>query len=544
MGDSVQVAPLAREQGAPKRLVQERPRSSSPWLPWWQLGTLLALLTWLYGPTLVRLARQWFTDQNFSHGIFVPAFAFFVVWQKRKEINEIVAAPSWTGTPILVSGLLMLVLGVLGAELFFSRSSLLLVIAGLVILFWGWLTFRAILFPWACLILMIPIPAIILQKVTFPLQIFASKVAAAMLRLVGVPVYREGNVINLPAMPLEVVQACSGIRSLLSLITLAIIYGYLLEQRKSMRIFLAVLAVPIAIFANSLRIVGTGLLVQYWDPDKAEGFFHTFQGWLIFVLSLAMLFALHRLANRFWPVSGDPVPATRNNAGGNTGESRGPIPHSLKIVTVRFAVAAVFMCVTALMLQARSSKEVFPPRQSLNAFPSSLGSWTARDIPIDQQTLDILGSGEFLLRDYASSSEQAPPVNLFIAYFPSQRMGDTIHSPSHCLPGAGWVPTQKALVPISVPGGNSFLANRFVISKAGDRQLAMYWFQAHDREVANEYWAKYYLVADSIRMNRSDGALVRLMTPMLRGESADAAQARVMKLGSQIIPLLDTYIPR
>jgi exosortase len=288
MGDSVQVAPL----------VDERRGSSFFILPQWQGVVLFLLVAWLYSSILWRLAKQWINDPNFSHGIFVPVFALFVLWQKRKEISEVVRAPSWTGLPVLVCALVTLVLGVMGAELFFSRASLLLLIAGLTILFLGWPFFRLVSFPWAFLILMIPIPEILFQKVTFPLQILASKVAAALLPLAGVPVLREGNIITLPSMPLEVAEACSGIRSLLSLLTLAIIYGYLLDDRKWMRILLAVSAIPIAVVANSLRIVGTGLLVQYWDPEKAEGFFHTFSGWLIFVVSLVMLFTLHSLIGR------------------------------------------------------------------------------------------------------------------------------------------------------------------------------------------------------------------------------------------------------
>jgi exosortase len=197
-------------------------------------------------------------------------------------------------------GLFVLIVGVLGAELFLSRSSLLLVGAGLIVLFWGWGIFRAVLFPWAFLALMIPIPAILFNQITFPLQLLASKLAAWSLPLLGVPVLREGNVIQLPAMALEVAEACSGIRSLLSLVTLAIIYGYLLSDSVRMRVVLALAAIPIAVAANSLRIIGTGLLVQYWDPDKAEGFFHTFSGWLIFLVSLGMLFVLHKGLERIW----------------------------------------------------------------------------------------------------------------------------------------------------------------------------------------------------------------------------------------------------
>ena len=285
VGQYSQVAPLpARIPGAP---------ASKYW--WSRTIVLVGLISWLYFSTIVHLAGQWWQDPNFSHGFFVPAFALLVLWQDRSRLAGLVAAPSIWGLGIIVFALCVLVVGVLGAELFLSRISLLLLIAGLIVYFRGWQFFRAILFPWAFLVLMIPVPAIIFNQITFPLQLLASRVAAGLLPWAGVPVLREGNVINLPAMALEVADACSGIRSLLSLGTLAIIYGYLMESRISIRIILALASVPIAVAANSLRIVGTGLLVQYWDPQKAEGFFHAFSGWLIFVVSLAMLFALHRL---------------------------------------------------------------------------------------------------------------------------------------------------------------------------------------------------------------------------------------------------------
>ena len=213
----------------------------------------------------------------------------------------------------------------------------------------------------------------------------------------------------------------------------------------------------------------------------------------------------------------------------------------------RFGIAAILMLATALVLQAHSRTEYFPPRELLSSLPLQIDAWTGTDDTLDQQTLAILGPGEFLVRDYENTSQSQPQsepwVNLYIAYFPTQKAGDTIHSPNHCLPGAGWVPTSRERVQLTRPDGSSFPVNRYVVAKGEDRQLVLYWFQAHGRAVASEYWAKYYLVADSVRMNRSDGGLVRLMTPMLDGESPDSAQARLMKLGSQLIPLLDKYIP-
>lgn len=272
---------------------------------WWQWLVLAALIALLYHDILSRLTQQWLNDPNFSHGFFVPAFSAFVIWNERKRLAGLGAQPSWWGALLVALSLCVLVVGVLGAELFLSRSSLVLLLGGLLLQFRGWPWMRALFFPWAFLLLMIPIPAIVFNQIAFPLQLLASKLASVLLSLFGVPVLREGNVIHLPAMSLEVVEACSGIRSLMSLGTLAIIYGYFLESGIWRRVLLALGAIPIAVAANSLRIVGTGLLGQYWDPDKAQGFFHTFSGWLIFVMSLALLFGLHgmlRLGER-WMIS-------------------------------------------------------------------------------------------------------------------------------------------------------------------------------------------------------------------------------------------------
>ncbi|MGA9543849.1 MAG: exosortase [Candidatus Sulfotelmatobacter sp.] len=260
----------------------------------WKAGVLIVLLAWLYFPIVSRLAEQCWNDPNCSHGFIVPIFSIFVLWRERSRLAVLTPHPSAWGVPLLVLAMCVLVLGVLGAELFLSRVSLLLLLAGLIVLFLGWGYFRAVLFPWAFLILMIPPPAILFNQVTFPLQILASELAAAFLRLVGIPVLREGNIIKTTVITLEVAEACSGIRSLLSLVTLAIIYGFLAETRKSIRIALVVAAIPIAVVANGLRIVGADVLAQHWGPNTAEGFLHAFSGWLIFLLSLALLILFHR----------------------------------------------------------------------------------------------------------------------------------------------------------------------------------------------------------------------------------------------------------
>jgi len=269
---------------------------------WWKGAVIAILIGFLYYDILARLLVDWWSDPNFSHGFLVPAFSAFVVWQNRKHLAALPADPSWFGLGVIAGALATLIVGVLGAEFFLSRASFPLLAAGLVIYFLGWRHFRAVLFPWAFLFFMIPVPAIIFNQVAFPLQFLAARLASSLLELLRVPVLREGNVIQLPTMALEVAQACSGIRSLMSLGALSVIYGYFLETRWLLRVLLVLAAIPIAVVANGLRVMGTGLLGYYWDPDKAEGFFHTFSGWVIFVISLAMLFAFHAVLR--WIASG------------------------------------------------------------------------------------------------------------------------------------------------------------------------------------------------------------------------------------------------
>lgn len=212
--------------------------------------------------------------------------------------------------------------------------------------------------------------------------------------------------------------------------------------------------------------------------------------------------------------------------------------------TPRFVLAALLVAAAAIFLQARGRSEVFPPRLPLQSFPEQLGAWTGTDRSIPEDQLAVLGPGDFLLRVYQNQEHPQPYVDLFIAYFRSQRAGDTIHSPKNCLPGAGWTPVAQDRVTLSMPGHVPFPANRYVIAKGDSRQLVLYWYWAHDRGVASEYWAKFYLVADSMRMNRSDGALVRITTPMYQGETAEAAQQRLLPFAGDVLPLLRSYIPR
>src|ERR1035437_326105 len=267
---------------------------SAKWSIAWAPVVLLGLLSvLLYHRIAVKLGTDWYNLPDFSHGFLIPFFAAFLLWDKRREIADTPIAPSWAGFSLVILGLCELMLGVFGADLFLQRTSFVLLVAGLVWTLLGKAMLSQLKFVLLVLLLAIPLPTILYNQITFPLQMRASQLASQILPLLRVPVLQDGNVIRLASMPLEVAEACSGIRSLMSLFAVAVIYGYFLERTTWRRIVLALSSVPIAIAANVARIVGTGLCVQYWDPDKALGFFHEFQGWLMFLVSLACLYLVH-----------------------------------------------------------------------------------------------------------------------------------------------------------------------------------------------------------------------------------------------------------
>jgi len=215
-----------------------------------------------------------------------------------------------------------------------------------------------------------------------------------------------------------------------------------------------------------------------------------------------------------------------------------------KADNLRFLVVVVLLASTAAYLSGRSKDEIVPSRPGYASFPQTLGPWAGKDVRIQRDVLDTLGAGDFLVRDYRNTLTDQMPVNMLIAYFPSQRAGDTLHSPKNCLPGAGWQPESASRIAVRLPGREPFVANRYVVDRASERGLVLYWYLAHGRIVASEYWAKFYLVEDSIRLNRSDGSLIRVTTEIGPNETDAEAQNRVFSLLTFALPAIDRYVPR
>lgn len=287
------------------------------------IALVVAGIGLVYWQVLVKLVHDWMNDGNYSHGFLIVPLALYFAWARRGRLQSAPLRPTWFGLLVVTGGIMMLLVGLLGSELFTSRVSLLVTVSGVVLFLFGWQHLRILAFPVAFLFLMIPIPAIIFNQIAFPLQLLASRVGAGALTACSIPVLREGNVLVLANTSLEVAEACSGIRSLVSLITLGIVYGYFTDSRMWVRWAIVLSTIPVAIVANGARVAGTGIAAHWWGASAAQGFFHEFSGWVVFTVALVMVFAIHKLIVRVAPAGAGPDRRRSDGRLGDSGQSDG-----------------------------------------------------------------------------------------------------------------------------------------------------------------------------------------------------------------------------
>lgn len=262
---------------------------------------VLAGLAAVYGKVFIRLVEDWIVDGNYSHGWLIIPIAAYFAWERRDKLTSTPLRPSWFGLIVFAAGIFLLLAGLMGSEFFLSRVSLIITLAGIVLFLFGWAHLRILAFPLAFLVLMIPLPAIVFNKIAFPLQLLASQVGESAISAANIPVLREGNVLVLANTSLEVAEACSGIRSLVSLITLGLVFGYFADPRGWVRMLIVASTIPVAIISNAARVAGTGILAHYYGPSAAEGFFHEFSGWIVFIVAFVMILAIQRVILRLAP---------------------------------------------------------------------------------------------------------------------------------------------------------------------------------------------------------------------------------------------------
>jgi exosortase D (VPLPA-CTERM-specific) len=508
---------------------------------WLSFAAAAAALCAVFHTGIAELWRMWGAREEYSFGYFIPLIAAFLIWQRKDHLKQRASPGSWAGFAFVIAGAGLRTLGDLSASTLIVEYGFLIALWGAALAYLGWAGARVIAAPLAILVFMIPLPEFLLIAVSQQLQLLSSQLGVALIRACDISVYLEGNVIDLGVMKLQVVEACSGLRYLFPLMGLAFVASYLFKAALWKRLLVFLSSVPITVLLNSLRIALIGVTVEYWGRAAAEGLLHDFEGVVIFIAGVALLVAEMWLLTRFGRNRMPFASAFRIELPGLTPP---PVRLAARPLPAPFlAMIAALIAAAVVSAAAPASEPVKPSREDLGAFPLQLGEWQGHSERLDPAVLEILKPDDYLLADYATSGRAL--VNLFIGYFAVQTRDSTPHSPRVCLPGAGWDIVQLELRSLpSVPyRGSPLRVNRAVISRGDHTQIVYYWLQSHGRVVTHEYAAKLYIFWDAITANRTDGAIVRLITPSIPGEGAGAADERLTQFAAKLVPRLPAYLP-
>ena len=488
---------------------------------------------------LLDLVERWSNQEEYSHGFLIPAISAWILWQTRTRVAASVKQPNMLGFAVLLLSAIMLVIGELSAIMLFIQLGFLVSLLGLTLVIGGWSLLKACLFPIFLLGFAIPMPYFLDSILSWRLQLISSELGVWFIRLFNVPVYLEGNVIDLGAYKLQVVDACSGLRYLYPLLSLSVLAAYFFQTSIWLRAFVVVSAVPITIVMNSFRIGVIGVAVDQWGVEMAEGALHFFEGWVIFMACAAMLMleiwliARILLRKPFWNVVG-----VEPDAPAEAPQSR-TLPQS----RVMLLCSIVLLAATGSSAYALSSRtEPTLERSRFVFFPNQLGEWTSQTSFLEPRIEHKLGLDDYIVADFRSTD--ARPINLYIAYYASQRKGFAPHSPRVCIPGGGWVITEFSRPNFSDrQTGLEFPLNRVIIARGQTKLLVYYWFEQRGRRIANEYENKWYLFRDALTQNRTDGSLVRLTTVITRDEDIADAEKRLQRFIRELEPKLKEYLP-
>jgi exosortase D (VPLPA-CTERM-specific) len=501
------------------------------------LSVLVAALA--FGGALTELVTRWARQEEYGHGFLIPLISCWLLWARRDALVASVGQGAWMGVPLLLLAAALNILGELSALFLLGQVGFVIALYGIVLSLGGYALLRVAFIPVTFLLFAIPLPYFLEVVLTWRLQLVSSVLGVLVIRLFQIPVYLEGNIIDLGHYKLQVVEACSGLRYLYPLASLGFLAAYFFHAPMWQRALVVLSSIPITILMNSLRIGIVGVLVNSWGTDMAEGLLHFFEGWIIFVACAALLLAEICLLAQMGAgkslrdVFGPPKIQARPGYG-TTVRAAG---------WARMAACPLLLCLGgAMTLFLAGRQEAIPERQRFVSFPSALGQWQGRPSLLEPQEEHALGLDDYILSDYRKANGR--PVNLYVAYYPTQRKGLSPHSPVVCMPGGGWQIAKFERTMLSdIQRGLSFPLNRAIVERGSMRQIVYYWFVQRGRHVANEYVSKWYLFRDAIVENRTDGALVRVTTPIFSGESESDADARLQAFTGELEPRLREYLP-
>lgn len=508
---------------------------------WIAIVVFLALAAFVFDEGIVRMVRKW-AGPELGHSYFIPLISLYLVWQKRKVLAALPRHGSWAGLLVVLLGLMLFVVGELSTLFVVVQYAFLITLCGFVLAMVGWRVTLAAWAPLLILFFMIPLPDFLYQELSTRLQLISSELGAALIRALGISVFVEGNVIDLGVYKLQVVEACNGLRYLFPLTTIAFIMAYFYKASLWKRAVIFFSSIPVAILMNSIRIGVIGVLVEFYGTEAAEGFLHFFEGWVVFMLCIAILLGemwilgqfggARRSLSSLFHIETERAPAQASPRTTTMDVSR---PAILCIV----ATAAV--AVLATTMTTRAEEEL--ARAPFSRFPLALGPWSGDRERLEQQYIDVLKFDDYAFINYDVNGKEY--VNLYIAYYASQRKGQSAHSPRTCIPGGGWEITsltEKAISPVDA-GDPPLVVNRAMIQRGREQQLVYYWFKQRDRNVTNEFAVKWYLLWDAMTRNRTDGALIRLTTFVEGNEGVEAADRRLTLFARDVANHLDPYVP-
>ena len=504
------------------------------------LAVLFAFVLYEHGLNL--MVDNWFLTEEYSHGVLIPFISVFLIWQKKNILERIAFSGSWAGVSVVLAGVTLIMLGNISTLTIFIQYGFVISLTGFILAYMGWRGLKEILVPLFLLFLVIPLPGVIYQEISQSLQLISSSLGVWVIRLFNISVYLEGNVIDLGAYKLQVVEACSGLRYLFPLMSLGLIAAYFFKAALWKRMFVFLSSVPITIIMNSFRIGIIGVLVEYWGPSMAQGFQHDFEGWAVFmactgilVLEMWILAKVGGDKRPLWQVFGLTLPSSLSE---DARIRQRPIGNAYW-TTAAFLVVVI----AGLIISPAEREDVRIARKEFSDFPLALGDWHGKPGRIEQIFLDVLKLDDYLIVDYANRQQQA--VNLYIAYYGSQSKGNSIHSPRACLPAGGWKIrdlSQRELVGIG-EGAQPLKVNRAGIQFGEHRQLTYYWFQMHGRSITNEYLLKWFIFLDALTLNRTDGALIRIITPLRPDETFEDADSRLISFIKSMSQHRSDYVP-
>jgi exosortase D (VPLPA-CTERM-specific) len=482
---------------------------------------LLVALVWVYRPVLTHLFTRLATNEDYSYGLLIPVVSAYIVYLKWPQLRRLPWRPAWGGLGMLAAGMLLYLLGVLSTDLYSPALAFILSLGGLVFLAGGWKALRVLAFPLVLLFFMIPLPQFLTQKITLPLQLLSSKLATGIFHLFGVAAVRQGNVIDLGVRQLQVVAACSGLRYILALVALGVIFCYFYQPRPWKAALLIMSVIPAAIFANALRVAGMGVY-----PALQEGFWHGFTGWLIFVFCFGCLLMVNKVLT--WRESKTGRPPAPPNPGAVVAS---PVskPASAPLV----AGLVLIMGAGWLGLWLGDIPAV-PLKQPLDRFPMQLGDWQGKASAIDPVMFKATGASTYLNADYVDGDNHT--INLWIAYYDNQKGGGSVHSPFSCLTGSGWSLLREETTEIA-PGKP---VKVMLMEQGGQKYLVYYWYLQRGRWLTSEYWNKLLLSYDGLTRRRADGALIRLITHM--DKEKNVPQERLKGFTQLLIPMLPQFM--